>query len=428
MFLTAFNKRAAKRAGTMYIAVMGVTTIVGMMALAAAAVGRLHVRGVASQAELREAQLLAQSGVEYGTNYILTQPNWRTTLSSGVEQASVTLGSGSMAWVAEDADGDFDDDHADFIALRGIGRVGDTIAVEEVLLEPTGGPISSLNAALHVDGPWDANDRTITTDGEVSSNGFIDVFGSSLIVGDAWATSTIASAANITGTRSPNQFPERQMPTNAALEYYKARGTWIDITDLPNGIGTRNFTKQVMSPANNPFGTATNPEGIYVIDCGGEDIDIRYNRLVCTLVLLSPGSGSQVKELNNWSPAVANYPALLVSGSLTFDMEGILNGTMLREDTQFTNFNPVGTPFEGEQDSDFNDTYPSEINGLVYVSGTLNVIDDTYFTGVVLCNALTLGDDATFNYDVTLFDYPPSGFRTGDPMRIVPGTWRRAAY
>lgn len=425
--MSAEKQHRLKRAGTMYLAVMGVTIIVGTVALASAAVSRLHVRGALLEGQLQEAQLLAKAGVEYGSNYISVTPGWRTAISSSVQLPQFAMGSGTMSWTAIDADGSFTNDPADFITVRGIGRVGDTIAVEEVLMEPSGGPLTSLNAALHVDGYWDADVRIVTTDGQVSANGAIDVLGSAQINGNAWATGEVWNVSNVTGTITDFQPTERQMPSVNALEYYKARGTWIDIEDVTQNLGTRNFTNRVLSPASNPFGD-TNPEGIYVIDCEGQRLEIYHSRFLATLVILNPGSGSRVYQQNHLAPAVKNYPVLLVDGSFAFDLEGALNDQFLRESTTLANFNPPGTPYEGEEDSSNDDDYPSEIHGLVYVSGTLTTTDNVYFKGAVICNALSLGENATFNYDVTLYDYPPPGFRTGNPMRIVPGTWRRAAY
>ena len=41
---------------------------------------------------------------------------------------------------------------------------------------------------------------------------------------------------------------------------------------------------------------ATNPEGIYVIDCQGGMIRVQYSRIVGTLVLLNPDSVSDIED------------------------------------------------------------------------------------------------------------------------------------
>ena len=55
---------------------------------------------------------------------------------------------------------------------------------------------------------------------------------------------------------------------------------------------------------------------IYVIDCGGQSIMVQNMRLAGTLVLLNTGSNSAIQGSVNMAPSVANYPTLLVSGSL----------------------------------------------------------------------------------------------------------------
>jgi hypothetical protein len=67
-------------------------------------------------------------------------------------------------------------------------------------------------------------------------------------------------------------------------------------------------------------------------------------------------------------------------------------------------FNPTGSAYEGSQDSDTADTYPSRINGLAYVSGHLNFpadSQDSDVTGCVVCTTSTASSDSEFMYDVT---------------------------
>jgi len=136
-----------------------------------------------------------------------------------------------------------------------------------------------------------------------------------------------------------------------------------------NGEGYREIRGEVLSPLSNPFGANLNGEGVYVIDCLGQQVVIAESRIVATIVLVNPASGSGVQNAVNWEPAVANYPALLVDGSMRFEFDN----TPLSEAAVKTNFNPAGTPYLGSEDSDKKDEYPSLIKGLVYVSGDLTV-------------------------------------------------------
>ena len=418
----------SSRTGTIYIAVMGVTLIVGVVALASTTVARLELRGAVARGDMRAARLLAQSGVEYGQNWIHNNSGWRTALTNGQESTPIDYGSGTFTWSVTDADGNLGDSATDSVTVRGVGRVGNVRAVEEVTLQAGGDGISSLEAAMHCDGLWDANGNTISSDGQVSANGAIDVVGSSQINGNAWATGEVWNPANVSGTITDFQPTDRVMPSSSVFDYYLANGTWMTIDDLGGSSGNRKIELELLSPALNPFGD-TNPMGIYVIDCGGQDLDIRWCRIVGTIVLLNTNSNCRIDGEVCWDPAVPNYPALLVDGPMRFDMKGMFGSTNLTEAAPFNpNYNPEHTPFQGEWDTVRDDTYTSEIRGLVYVSGTARITDDSFFAGSFVCGALIVDDHATFNYSDTFFNNPPPGFATGTVMEILPGSWKRAAY
>lgn len=160
------------------------------------------------------------------------------------------------------------------------------------------------------------------------------------------------------------------------------------------------------------------------MDCQGQNVRIRNLRIHGTLVLLNTGSSSSIEGSVHWDTAVANLPALLVQGGLRFGY----SASALNESSLGTNFNPSGTPYEDNVDSDTNDEYPSRIFGLVYVSGNLDFPADSLdsdVTGSVVCTTASTNSDAEFTYDVTFQNFPPPGFAAGSEMEIIPGTWRR---
>ena len=167
-----------------------------------------------------------------------------------------------------------------------------------------------------------------------------------------------------------------------------------------------------------------NPEGIYVVDCGGARVCIKNCRIVGTIVLLNPGANSSIDGSVRWDAAVGNYPALLVQG----DLQLKTSSTELSEATLAVNFNPVGVPYSGTEDADQTDAYPAEINGVVYVSGTLNAPQDlieSQLRGVTACNSFLANSSCRFNYRPRLFESPPPGFASGNPMLPSPGSRRR---
>ncbi|MEM6330410.1 MAG: polymer-forming cytoskeletal protein, partial [Planctomycetota bacterium] len=276
----------------------------------------------------------------------------------------------------------------------------------------------------------DLGSSTLNTNQQASSNSKIKMPGSGAkISGHAWSASEIEDPSRVTGLAEAFQSPAREAPGANVFDYYLANGAEIEIGDIPTFAGVHTISTVVLSPASNPFGD-TNPEGVYYIDCKGQRLNILWSRIVGTLVLLNAGAESGVTAELQWDPAVPNYPALLVDGDFSFDMTGLFGNHALWEGTLSKNFNPSGTPYEGNTDSDKIDIYPGWINGLVYVSGKIEINDESYFNGAVVAGEVELNQDATFNYSGSFLASPPPGFSgdAGGPQRVSPGTWRHAAY
>ncbi|MCA9025072.1 MAG: hypothetical protein KDA86_07650 [Planctomycetaceae bacterium] len=413
------------RAGYLYLGVMMTALIVGLVGVSALSVARVKFDTAQRQNDLFTAQTLARTAIEDAVRQINDDASWRTNLSINIEypDPAHNLGAGSFTWKLSDDDGNLSDDDADAAWLTGIGRVGDAVFVETVMLQPTGAGLSCLEAAFHCGTSVTLGSAAdIETDQFFSSNGSINASALlSKIDGNAEAVGTITGA--VTGTTTEGITP-RRMPSETVFDYYLRNGTWIDYDSLENGGGGKRIRQTVLSPNLNPFGSAVNAEGIYVIDCQNQQLTIENTRILGTLVLVNSSASTFIDFSQYWSPAVLNYPTLLVDGSISFRY---LSGD-LDENDQGSNYNPVGAPYEGSEDSDTNDTYPSKIKGLVYVSGTLKLptlTPDSLVDGCVICGTLDARSDATFDYRATFLNYPPPGFASGNPMQIAPGTWHR---
>lgn len=412
----------SRRAGYLYVAVLFTSLIVSTMGLVALTTATLRSRMASDGNDRIVAELLASAAIEDAVQRLSNDDNWRSSFAANTESSAVTLGSGTYTWMLKDSDGNLTDDESDFVQIVGIGRAGRATVAESVKMYPTGSPLSSLEAAFHCQGNVTLGTTiSITTNSLISSNGNITASALlSSIQGNAEAVGSIAG--NVSGSKTSG-VPSRQLPGSSALEYYLDNGTYIPWASLPVNGASRVIEKVVLSPTVNPFGDR-NPEGIYVIDCAGQQIKIRDCRVVGTIVLLNAASNSSLEGSLRWDAAVANYPALLVAG----DIDVKLTTTDLSEADQAINFNPNGTPFLGKQDNDLLDVYPSEINGLVYVSGRFDAPQDyieSRFRGTVICNSITANSSCRFNYRALIHDYPPPGFARGNPMTISPGSRRR---
>ncbi len=414
--------RHSKRAGYLYVAVLLTSLVVSAMGLVALSVASLRMRNTLDTNDYAAAQILAKSGIEQGIASVRSDNTWRTKFTNGLESPSTTLGQGAFTWKLVDGDSNLNDDDSDSVRVVGIGRVGRTTVAESVRMLANGLALPCLGSSLHCAGDISVKsgvqlmtDQQLSSSGSISAGGFL-----SSVQGDVEASGT--ATGSIQGNILQNA-PVRRMPGSSAFDYYMDNGTSISIESLPNVSGIRTIEKQLLSPKVNPYGDL-NPEGIYLVHCGGQRICIKNSRILGTVVLIAPASNSSIEGSLRWDSAIANYPALLVNG----DLEIKSSTAALSESTMAINFNPTSTPFQGTMDADLIDEFPSEINGLVYISGKFNVSQDLYestFRGVTVCQTMDASSSARFNYRSLIFDRPPPGFARGNPMVVSPGSRRR---
>ncbi len=102
---------ARPRRGTIYVAVLGVSMIVSILALAAMHLSLAETRSLAGGEDMARAQLLAQSAVELAVKRINANPTaWRQSYVSGVQVPDdgwIPLGQGGMRFMLVDPD-DYD--------------------------------------------------------------------------------------------------------------------------------------------------------------------------------------------------------------------------------------------------------------------------------------------------------------------------------
>lgn len=412
------------RAGYLYVAVMITATLVGLVGLSAVSVARLNLRTTTRTADSSSADFLAQSAVEHALAVLQNDPAWRTTYQNNTEYpgTAISMNGGTVTWKLIDPDGSLLDDDSDTVRIYGIGRQDSATSVQSVQLYPTETPLSCTQAAFHCASSVSLSGSiNWSTDDEISSNGSLaaDASGTS-ITGNAYAAGSIVGS--ISGTQTSGA-ASRRMPGSSVFDFYKARGTWVDINALPVSNGKRVIEKAIISPTTSPWGL-TNSAGIYVIDCGGQDLEIKNSRILGTLVLLNPGTGCLTSYAVHWDAAVSNLPALLVEGDFLI----CHSQSNLKESDHSTNFNPTGTPFDGEEDSDTTDEYASEINGILYTSAKLTVLAPfsvTHVNGSTICGSSSCISAATFNHKSVFTNFPPPGFASGSEMEVIPGTWRR---
>ena len=402
-----------RRAGV-YITVLGTATAITVIGLSSLTVARIERRWMKAGSDFAQSRIYAESAIEFGLLKIDQNANWRTTYVSGVWESNKVIGNGRFTLEGIDADGLLADSATDGLTLRGTGMEGSAQFKLEVQVDADITPLTCLERPLHVGNDVTFSGADVTSDRPISANKNMAAVAST-INADAEAGGTIIGLG-FQGSRVTGMIA-RTMPSASVFDYYIANGTVINFDSTGGKI-----EDTVLSPRRNPYGVATNPQGIYVISCGGRDFTIRDCRILGTLVLLDVGGSSRVENSVNIEPAVANLPSLLVRGKMEFRYDD----APLSESDREVNFNPPESGYRGISDNDQIDSYPSIIRGLVYVSSELTFDGAPTFDGVVVGgNNLSIEKQAVFTYQSHYFANPPPGFIAAPRMVVVEGTWRQ---
>jgi hypothetical protein len=420
------------RRGTAYLLIVSMLGLLVISGVSASLISQLRTRSASLAADMQRADVLAESALARALALINSTPTWRTTFLNNVEGPQVSFGGGMISWKAVDEnDGNLANNATQSVRLYGYGRFGRSTRVVSVLVSGSGAlPIMSnamtVGGAIVLDTTvLNAPSRAIHTNGSFTGGN-----ASTRINANLLTSGTITpNGCTITGTQAAAA-PLASLPDNNAFGFYLANGTAIPWSKVGGKI-----EKRTISPNSSSYSFVdNNPLGIYIIDCGGNKLEIYNSRIVGTLVILNPGPGSRVgggsnEDAVHWTPGTPGLPCLLVRGDMAIGFNKAAN-TVLSEANLSTNFNGTNHPFPfsgGTTDSDTLDTYPSVIDGLVYVSGSLTV-DSVSFSRIdnlIVGGAYNVKrDTVTLEYNPSYAATPPPGFTGSGAMQPVQGTWR----
>lgn len=394
--------------------------IVAVIGLAAVMAVRVERRGAAWAGDFAEARLYAWSAVEVGQWMMHNDQTWRTTRPPGSWKLDQPMGRGKYTLNAVDpVDNDFANNVDDPVVFSSAAAVGKALYKLSVRMEPYGPKgLDCLASAIHVATGLETT-KAITADAPLSSNDTIHIKATGSVNANLEAVGTIKVDGSASGTQTTG-IAAKEMPTSTVFDWYIANGTEIPFGSLSGGT----IDRQTLSPGLNNIGGGLNPLGIYFIRCNNNKIVIKDSRINAALILLDPKSDSEVAGAINWEAPDPALPALLARGTMNFKWTGDLSEAANGN----TNFNAIGAPYQGQTDSDMVDTYPGQIKGLIYVSGSLTTNATETIQGVVIVagNLFDVGGDLTVTHDLNLIENPPPGFlRTYRPMLPAPGTWKR---
>ena len=410
-------ERMRRRGSALAMAVLGVATM--LMLIAASTLDLTQSRLIAEDllSDAAQARLGAISAIESAIQYCNSTPSWRTAMTHGSPADRMLANNKITFTLYDDSDSNLANRDTDPVRIAATAECG--VAKQAMTATARALPLTCLNAAVHAN-----NNMTVLAGGVITNNrplsGGSNATVNGTVNGDVECVNTVSGSGSITGTIKNNVTP-KEMPIVGTIAYYESLGSPLDYASLSNAGGSGKSMKELLvSPTRNPAGTA-NALGIYVINCGGGDLTIDSSRIVGTLIIKNPGSGSKVTNTVNWAPAVANYPTLIVEGSITIE----LTGAPLNEATAaLPNYNPPDTPYQGASNTTSTDTYPCVIQGLIYQSGSLTLQGTTEIRGIVVCwGDVTVNGIVNVVYDSSYINNPPPRF-VSHRLAVNPGSWR----
>lgn len=416
---SAQRRRAA---GVAYVTILGIASIVLTIGVVGIAASRAISRAADQSCDIAEARLHAQSALDIGRVIIAQNSYWRSTYSNGPWITNQPIGGGHFSLDVTNPSGALNALPIGPVVVTGTGTKGNAVQKVQVTLSPLVTPYTCLNAAMFAGSNITLSSGTISPVGcTIAANGNI-IASSSAIAPSAQAAGICTGGTYQNGSAS--LVATRTAPATATVfSQYLASGTTINITSIPVISGSRHIRGVLISPTVNPYTGVTNASGIYIIDCQGATLVITDCRIVGTLVLLNPGWGTTVRDYVNWSPAVANYPCLMVQGNVTLDMKS--------DDTvgeSAVNYNPPGTPYPfatgGTANTTLANQYPATITGLVYASGNITTTSHPTVGMLIAGGSITASNHLALSYDPSILTNPPPGFFTAT-MPVVSGSFKQ---
>ena len=412
--LERFGRNDIKRRhGSVYIIVLASAMIVTIIGLGSLFAARVQRRSAQVSEDCAEARLCAQSAIELGLLFVKDQ-NWRSNWPNGTWLSNQQLGNGCFSLEGIDPrDGDLADSLYDPVVLTGIGTKGIAKRKVQVVLTANIKPLLALNTCLHASGNiyvW-LGQKITAVGAPISTNGCLYNLGT--IEGDVEAVN-VGSTGYITGHLTTPAAVKR-MPDSQVISQYIDKATVVPFTDT--------IDKQVLTPSYNPWGS-TNADGVYFIDTSNNDLTIKNSRIHGTLIVRLGDKKLTLDEAVFMHSYRSYYPVLIVDGKVKIKCRS--DDYNLSETSCSTNYNPSGAPYLGVWDSDKYDSYPNEIQGLVYIKGTLELEKTARIRGAIICEGeVSCKERNKIIHEPKLYTSPPDEFTFVDGVQLSPGSCKQ---
>lgn len=395
------------------MAVLGVATILMLIAASTLELTRSRINSEDLLSNAEQARLGAISALETAIQYCNTTPSWRTALTHGSPADRMLANNKITFTLYDDSDNNLANRDTDAVRISASAECG--VARQAMTMTARPLALNCLNSAAHAVG-------NLTVDNVLSSNKPISanrVINNGIVNSNVESSATTSNSNVINGTIKDG-VPVKEVPAAGTIPFYAATASPISYAAIPTVSGKKKLTEQLISPTRNPYG-ATNPNGLYVLDCGGGMITIDTCRIVGTLIIMNHDPASRIEKSMNWEPVITNYPALLVNGSITI---GLTSADLLEASGSNPNFNPADTPYKGASNTTSTDIYPCYFRGLIYATGDITTEQSTSIDGIIIAGVnINLRGTTTLSHDATYVNNPPPYF-VSHRLGVNLGSWR----
>ncbi len=229
------------KAGSVYIVAMGASLIVVCLAVASLQAVRVQRRINEEISQLANAKKLAQSGIEFAQQRILTDTNWRTFFTHGVPVSRNTTGGNFSVTLTDPEDGVIANQTTDPIVVTSIGNFGSSSHKLVAYLEPQSQLLAACRSALYAPTSIAFNACTITSNQWAYSDIQIGASSNPVVNMNCMAGSLSGIGSSykqraIQGGLWPMAKPDL-LPTSSTYvgKYYVDNSVIINATDLPTG-------------------------------------------------------------------------------------------------------------------------------------------------------------------------------------------------
>ncbi|MEM8756326.1 MAG: hypothetical protein AAGF47_00910 [Planctomycetota bacterium] len=374
---------------TMSIGLIGFSSLIAQREVVALADDSVH------------AAQLAESAIQLAVQRMAADGRWRTFAGGEVVAPTPFEGGSISATVDDPADDDLTNDDTQPIRITGRGTVGVAERVFSVVVEPETRPLGVLDVAIAVRGGMTGVDRATTTT-LVWGVPFRGGHGSLLPIHVLYSSSNMSWI---------------EQPSPSIVAQYAAMGTVVPLSASRDGNGN-NYEGLELSPtaasSAELSSLPTDPNGVYVIDAGGNTVRIDGGSIEGTLVVINAaGSKVCIVGLESIEPNEAGYPVILTDGNL--ELEDMHAST-------------VKEPWPGPEDEGFDDPAFDGIRGMIYTSGDIAFKDNVDVLGIVIAAGEgVVEDELRIKHDPRYQDDPPPGFFAMSDLRLRAGSWRSSA-